>query len=41
MKANQPQTGLVIRHMNLWRDEAKEGHEEGRKDQGYTLSFQL
>ena len=31
MKADKPQIGLVIRHVYLWRDEAKQGHEEGHK----------
>ena len=26
-----PQVGLLIRHMYLWRDEARQGREEGRK----------
>lgn len=31
MATDKPQIGLVIRHVYLWRDEAKQGHEEGRK----------
>lgn len=27
----KPEVGLLIRHMYLWRDEAKQGREEGRK----------
>ena len=26
-----PQVGILIRHMYLWRDEARQGREEGRK----------
>lgn len=31
MRDDEPQIGLVIRHVYLWRDEAGEGHGEGRK----------
>ncbi len=31
MKIGKPEPGLVIRHMYSWRDEARKGHEEGRK----------
>ena len=27
-----PQIGILIRHMYLWRDEARQGREEGRKE---------
>jgi len=27
----KPEVGLLIRHMYLWRDEARKGREEGRK----------
>lgn len=29
--SDTPGIGLVIRHLYLWRDEQKQGHEEGRK----------
>jgi hypothetical protein len=37
-----PQPGLVIRYSYLWRREAAEGHEEGRKDRpcAVILAFQ-
>ena len=31
MTAEEPEIGLVIRHVYLWQNEALRGHEEGRK----------
>lgn len=31
MVSDTPEVGLVIRHLYLWRDEQRQGHEEGRK----------
>ena len=31
MTAEEPEIGMVIRHVYLWRNEALRGHEEGRK----------